>query len=998
MLRAFAEGILKAERRHVRASGQNGERKVLTRRRGLVEAGMRARIWKLLLALAATCYLSNAWAIFVNGDFETGNFSGWTTSVALNNLGGLKLPQPFTEASLNLGSGGTQLLSVVGAVSDPRTDNILPLPGSGKFTAKINDETGSYHANVISQQAAITNADRGTDGKLHVRFSYAAVLEDPSHQPEEQPFFYVHLKDVTNGQVLYFEFTYSNQPSRSFHTSNYGSSVWKWTDWNNIDIVVPESSLGHTLEITAAAADCSLGGHGGYVYLDGFGSQTTIPTNYTVTGLRPSSAKVGGPAFTLTVDGTGFLSSDVIQWNGFSRATTYVSPTQLQASIPASDLATAGTANVTVARGTTSSNTLPFTIAAQAAIPASERAVLTNLYSSTNGASWTSHTNWNGGVGTECTWYGVTCDATQNHVTRIDLPGNNLVGSLPLLSGLTALQVFRVPTNQLTGPVPAPPSSLLAGQSGLCSNSLVSSGNAAIDAAWVTAQNPLAVIGGNWLACQTGGGGAVPACTLTATPASIAAGGTSTLAVRCSPAAAFYTWSANAGFGRTVTTGTVSPAATTTYTVAGGNAGGTGNTASATVTVTAGWPGLSVTKLGTGSGTVTSSVGINCGATCGANFPGGTKVTLTATPAVGSTFAGWIGACTGTGTCTVTMNTSNEVTATFNLVPFAVATTKVITPTIATITTRITFNAPDLGKTGAVYVTAWVPVGALGALGITVTADSQVSVTSTTDNPSLAGAGNTLHVTQEMLAELDSSAFVLVQLTSTGWQPVTNGQLIPYAAGVLGDILATQTILNNTDSTNLAGAQFCLGYGTGTSATDMIVAGNVQLIATVPNSTPTGSATGSCLMTQLPVYRFVNVNTGGHYFTISDTERSAAQKNGVYKDEGIGFNAYPTQQSGTLPVYRFYNTTGQGYFYTIYESEKNNVIQNNKGFTYQGIAFFAYPTQQADTLPLYRFQNTRASAHFFTIYESEKDTVIQNYNWFLYEGASFYVYLRQSLN
>jgi len=68
----------------------------------------------------------------------------------------------------------------------------------------------------------------------------------------------------------------------------------------------------------------------------------------TITSLSPASATVGGLDFTLTVTGTNFVPSSVVRWNGAARATTYVSATQLRATIPATDLLTAGTAQVTV--------------------------------------------------------------------------------------------------------------------------------------------------------------------------------------------------------------------------------------------------------------------------------------------------------------------------------------------------------------------------------------------------------------------------------------------------------------------------------------------------------------------------------------------------------------------------------------------------------------------------------------------------------------------------
>lgn len=85
----------------------------------------------------------------------------------------------------------------------------------------------------------------------------------------------------------------------------------------------------------------------------------------TLTSISPSSATAGGPAFTLTVDGTGFVSGAAVRWNGAERTTTFVGATRLTAAIPASDIAAAGTAQVSVANPSgTPTGTLPFTVAA----------------------------------------------------------------------------------------------------------------------------------------------------------------------------------------------------------------------------------------------------------------------------------------------------------------------------------------------------------------------------------------------------------------------------------------------------------------------------------------------------------------------------------------------------------------------------------------------------------------------------------------------------------
>jgi hypothetical protein len=64
--------------------------------------------------------------------------------------------------------------------------------------------------------------------------------------------------------------------------------------------------------------------------------------------LVPASAAPGGAAFTLTVNGTGFVSASVVNWNGSALATTFVSSSQLTAMVPASDIAAVGTASLGV--------------------------------------------------------------------------------------------------------------------------------------------------------------------------------------------------------------------------------------------------------------------------------------------------------------------------------------------------------------------------------------------------------------------------------------------------------------------------------------------------------------------------------------------------------------------------------------------------------------------------------------------------------------------------
>ena len=88
------------------------------------------------------------------------------------------------------------------------------------------------------------------------------------------------------------------------------------------------------------------------------------------------------------------------------------------------------------------------------AIPAAEREALITFYNSTGGNQWTSNNGWLGAVGTECSWFGITC--IEDDVTVIELENNGLTGSIPSeLGQLSQLLALELDFNQLTGSIPS---------------------------------------------------------------------------------------------------------------------------------------------------------------------------------------------------------------------------------------------------------------------------------------------------------------------------------------------------------------------------------------------------------------------------------------------------------------------------------------------------------------------------------------------------------------
>jgi trimeric autotransporter adhesin len=246
-----------------------------------------------------------------------------------------------------------------------------------------------------------------------------------------------------------------------------------------------------------------------------YNTNLSIQTSSSVlTFVSPSTATVGSQGFTITANGSGFITGAVILWNGTALTTTLVSASQLTAPVPASDLATAGTAKVSVqipgsaqsatqnVNNTTTteiSNVVLFTIGAAAGTPPT----VTSLSASTTSAASTPYCSAQGFTlsvsGTNFTsdavihWNGAPQPSTFVSATQITAA---IPASLAAFPGTATVTVTN--SNGTSGSLPftlsTPGAALAAPTIATLSQSSAAAGSAAVT---------LTVTGTNLLPCST---------------------------------------------------------------------------------------------------------------------------------------------------------------------------------------------------------------------------------------------------------------------------------------------------------------------------------------------------------------------------------------------------------------------------------------------------------------------------------------------------------------
>jgi len=245
----------------------------------------------LLAIVSSVCLSVTARAGFTNGGFETGDFSGWTVRYGSNF--GYSGSNPLSYVNWTTVQWDQPLATVVD--KNTATDAYVPNFAStfvGNKMAKINDIYGDNHVTQLSQVGTIDLSDLngGTSANLYI--NWISVMDNPQHGAGQNPWFNI---DVTeNGTSIYNVTHVSTDTGWTAVGTLYGDTIYEGSGQAILNGLV----VGDQIGVAVTVADCSLGGHGAYAYVDGIGTSFVQPPG--VQGVPESSV-------TLALAGLGLV-------------------------------------------------------------------------------------------------------------------------------------------------------------------------------------------------------------------------------------------------------------------------------------------------------------------------------------------------------------------------------------------------------------------------------------------------------------------------------------------------------------------------------------------------------------------------------------------------------------------------------------------------------------------------------------------------------------------
>lgn len=148
-------------------------------------------------------------------------------------------------------------------------------PYGGDYSMKLgNDGTGAEAEGISYTFTIPLNVDT-----LTFTYFYAVVFQDPKHDSWDQPRFFVTAYDVLTGEVINCaSYDYVSTASLPGFTVSKTNSEVLYKDWSPVSLQFFGLN-GRDVRLDFRTADCTLGGHFGYAYLDvGTGCSNILAT------------------------------------------------------------------------------------------------------------------------------------------------------------------------------------------------------------------------------------------------------------------------------------------------------------------------------------------------------------------------------------------------------------------------------------------------------------------------------------------------------------------------------------------------------------------------------------------------------------------------------------------------------------------------------------------------------------------------------------------------
>ena len=146
------------------------------------------------------------------------------------------------------------------------------------------------------------------------------------------------------------------------------------------------------------------------------------------------------------------------------------------------------------------------------------------------------------------------------------------------------------------------------------------------------------------------------------------------------------------------------------------------------------------------------------------------------------------------------------------------------------------------------------------------------------------------------------------------------------------------------------------------------------------------------------VFRFLNPDTGIHFYADSEAERDELLEDEPdLVAEDLGYRTVNPEGANAQEVFSFFNQDTGAYLYTVDENEREFIEENFDNYTQESDSFsvFAVDQPELDTIPVYRFLDINTGAHFYTSSAAERETIennFSNYNSEGEDGIAFYAF------